>query len=154
MAEPTVQVPVSLPTRDEVAAEVKRVTHAWSGPSMDEFVNDPPTRKHYAIADAVLALLSQPAPTAEPRDPDRWKKQAQEMLDAAPPSIADMVPGTTFTAEGEGVPGTLHRFEVRDVTTPLGDRYLRCLTHEGRGARGSYVDPSTIRDVTPPVVTP
>lgn len=57
MNEPTVQVPVSLPTRDEVAAEVKRVTHAWSGPSMDEFRNDPPTRKHYAIADAVLALF-------------------------------------------------------------------------------------------------
>ena len=66
-----------LPTRDEVAAEVKRVTHAWSGPSMDEFLNDPPNRKQLAIADAVLALVADTlaAVTAER---DQWKRQSEK----------------------------------------------------------------------------
>jgi hypothetical protein len=58
-AEP--QPSPSVPTREQIAAEIKRVTHAWSGPSMDEFINDPPTRKQYAMADAVLALLQKGA---------------------------------------------------------------------------------------------
>jgi len=49
------------PTREQVAAEVKRVTHAWSGPAMDEFINDPPTAKQLAIADAVLKLFPEEA---------------------------------------------------------------------------------------------
>lgn len=66
---------------------------------------------------------------------------------AAPPSIADMAPGTTFVAEGIGVPGTDHPFEVRVATD--GTPVLYCHLHH-TGARPWYVDPSTIRDVTPP----
>jgi len=63
-----------------------------------------------------------------------------------PPSIADMAPGTTFTAEGAGVADTKHRFHLMERG---GTRWLTCLTHS-TGARPDYVDPSTIRDVTPP----
>lgn len=65
-------------------------------------------------------------------------------------NITDMAPGTTFTAEGFGVPGSPHRFTVTDKIDPAGYRYLRCATHDGNGAIASYVDSSTIRDVTLP----
>lgn len=81
-----------------------------------------------------------------------WQRTSKSPT--APPSIADMAPGTTFTAEGVGVPDTLHRFTVTDQRSPGGHRYLRCATHDGNGAIESYVDPSTIRDVTSPPATP
>lgn len=75
----------------------------------------------------VRALLSQPTPSAEPKQlsPDAM----QRALDyhGWPPRIEDMAPGTTFTAEA--------RFLVDVHGTPL--------AHSG-------FDPSTIRDVTPP----
>lgn len=43
--------------RDALAALVKQVAIRWGGPSMREFENDPPTRKHFAEADAVLAWM-------------------------------------------------------------------------------------------------
>ena len=40
-----------------VAQTVKRVKVAFGGPHMQEFANDPPTAKDYAIARAALAAL-------------------------------------------------------------------------------------------------
>lgn len=45
------------PTREQIAEILKASSLKWGGPSLKEFENDPPTRKHYAQADAVLALM-------------------------------------------------------------------------------------------------
>jgi hypothetical protein len=150
-AEPSVQPP----TREQIAAEVKRVTHAWGGPAMDEFKNDPPIRKHYAIADAVLALFPQPTPSSEP-DADKAETYRQGWVaghaapqvtgvkgDAAPPSIADMAPGTTFRGEMVG-----HWVVLSTVDGHLNVR------HSVEDIAYVDIDPSTIRDVTPPPATP
>jgi hypothetical protein len=115
------------------------------------------------ITEAVAAVLSQPNPSAEPvcacghpefdhghSEGDGCLHCPCKELIATQPRIEDMAPGTTFTAEGVGVSGTLHRFTVTDQRSPGGHRYLRCATHDGNGAIESYVEPSTIRDVTPP----
>lgn len=41
--------------REALAKIVKDVSVRWAGPSMAEFANTPPIRKHYATADAILA---------------------------------------------------------------------------------------------------
>lgn len=41
--------------REALAAIVKQVSQKFGGPSMAEFANDPPIRKHYAVAEAILA---------------------------------------------------------------------------------------------------
>lgn len=41
--------------RDEIAQIVKAISTKWSGPALREFENDPPIRKHFAIADALIA---------------------------------------------------------------------------------------------------
>lgn len=57
----------------------------------------------------------------------------------APPSIADMVPGTTFMARH--VRGFWDQFSVE----------CGSLRRQGRGTCGAdEIDPSTVRDVTPP----
>jgi len=133
VAEPTVQVPVSL---------IERAGNA--------LLEVPPSSVNASIYSELHALLSQPTPTAEPNNwanGHRWPctrfyTSATERdactCNAAPPSITDMVPGTTFTAK-----------------TPTGWR--RCLRATGFGvyvAEGQWdysrIDPSTIRDVTPP----
>ncbi|MDR6691372.1 hypothetical protein J2X55_002284 [Microbacterium sp. 1154] len=43
--------------REALAAIVKRTSQAFGGPSLAEFANDPPTRKHYATADAIRAAF-------------------------------------------------------------------------------------------------
>lgn len=40
--------------REALARIIKDITIKWSGPSMAEFANTPPIRKHYATADAIL----------------------------------------------------------------------------------------------------
>lgn len=122
------------------------------------------------VADAVLALFPQPAPSAGPRIdrvpvPRVWLERLMPMLhehaDAAmietadraldgtiarmiaePVSIADMAPGTTFTAVFHGEQ----------------DRFFRCRDSLARAGRYlvsmDAIDPSTIRDVTPPPATP
>lgn len=47
----------SLPTRETIAQMLHEVTIKWSGPAMAEFRDAPPTRKQYAMADAVIALF-------------------------------------------------------------------------------------------------
>lgn len=41
--------------REELAMTVKQVSQKFGGPSMAEFADTPPIRKHYATADAILA---------------------------------------------------------------------------------------------------
>ncbi len=148
MAEPTVQVPVSLVER---AADL-----------LD---------KHYlGITGARLrALLSQSAPTAEPertytatdvqeafergcvrgeqdaneRNCSRrqYEKMQASLPPVAPPSIADMASGTTFTAELTEYPLRPLRF-TREVGWYVSVGSVDYAHTE--------VDPSTIRDVTPP----
>ncbi|PYY63635.1 hypothetical protein DEJ30_12030 [Curtobacterium sp. MCPF17_003] len=99
--------------------------------------------------DRLRALLSQPTPTAETVACPHWEPGQITMrngctacrADAAPPSIAAMVPGTTFTAAATS---DIWRWAVRtdgQVVSGL-----------GIGPKSS-IDPSTIRDVTPPAVT-
>lgn len=155
--------PVSLPTRDKVAAVVKRAGDAWTGPSMDEFRDDPPTRRHYAIADAVRALLSELTPTAEP-EADLAEVFRQGWVaghdaphipgvrsdSAEPPRIEDMAPVATHSSG-----------EHRRVRLGEGDHLPVCDTCTnvlGLNVRWDHAilrpdhDPSTIRDVTPPAV--
>ena len=40
--------------REVIAQIIKDVTVKWGGPSMAEFADTPPIRKHYATADAIL----------------------------------------------------------------------------------------------------
>lgn len=108
-----------------------------------------------ALMSALDALLSQPTPTAEP---DEWcreekcqyrhwrsgglgtthKRGAGCPAPADPPSIADMVPGTTFSANG-----------IRRAYQYIGDDKM--IEVDGNGVWWtSKIDPSTIRDVTPP----
>lgn len=139
------------PTREQIAdaIEALRLEH-------------PPWRRTPAI-DAVLALFQQPTPSAEhdrhcasrtimlPVDPPR--AAACDCGAAAEPvSIADMVPGTTFTArhvDPDECGGIDHRwFVIRPGARPL------VISDEGQHWSGDSVDPSTIRDVTPPPATP
>lgn len=94
------------------------------------------------------ALLSQPTQTEKPHAPscDGWMQDEGECTcgTAAPPSIADMVPGTTFSflrVDGVRVRG----FVIDGHIT---------IDVEGSAWRHDEIDPSTIRDVTVPTVTP
>ena len=40
--------------RESLAVLVKETEQKFAGPSLAEFANDPPIRKHYAVADAIL----------------------------------------------------------------------------------------------------
>lgn len=129
MAERMIQVPVSLIQKTILALRV----------------NTPQSTRR-ARGEALAALLSQPTPTAEPMSADefsaRWRG-ADAVLrgmsePAAPPSIAEMVPGTTFEWEG-------HRFMRLSATAqyPLVD-------DGGFLFDVDSIDPSTIRNITPP----
>jgi len=125
--------------------------------------------EYYRSADAVLALFPQPAPSAEPsvQVPVSLVQRARDVVGACefdddvfdelnalvsrspapaePVSIADMAPGTSF-----GCTVDSHNTKVL--------RFMR--TSEGAvDEDGTYwpvadIDPSTIRDVTPPAATP
>lgn len=41
-------------TREALAVIVKKTEQKFGGPSLAEFANDPPIRKHYAVAEAIL----------------------------------------------------------------------------------------------------
>lgn len=103
----------------------------------------------WSVLDAPgIPALSQPTPTAEADDVELCDCgepaavcAAKRAMPVAPPSIADMVPGTTITSicprcGGSGCVG-------------LAD----CRLCAGTGVV-SNPDPSTIRDLTPPAVTP
>jgi hypothetical protein len=155
--EPSVQVPVSLIERIEATTNALRhmpILEAGSGVPDVRFNLNVVTEHFNAIFAAVSdakALLSQPTPSAvltggigypvreaAQREDDRTRNVAI----AAPPSIADMVPGTTF--------------EYGERWT-VGHNLPDQPPHAHRGLEARYLDqfdPSTIRDVTPPPVTP
>ena len=238
MTEPTVQVPVSLPTREQIAplpddarmdayyygfertgvgfidAILSAVAIAGKGAHHTESWGDPWEGTEYYFrgrpglpdadnavdliqkaarqaADAVLALLSQPTPTAEDgpmpvslpvspgdletsadavrrvmreHDPGQlnadevaWLDTGAHRLDQAaellrqtfgrapaePPRIADMAPGTTFTAAG------VDNIDRRWLVLPDGELY----ESDVYIVTADWLDPSTIRDVQPPEVT-
>ncbi|WP_176491732.1 hypothetical protein [Curtobacterium sp. 'Ferrero'] len=99
-------------------------------------------------ADAVLALLSQPTSTAE-HDEDCFAGEWNEAAGVTcvctcgvePPRPEDMAPGTTFDSAGD-------TFTVMDS---FGDRWLQ--KDDGDAWDIEDIDPSTIRDVTPPPTT-
>ena len=113
-----------------------------------------------AVWQRVAAALSQPTPSAERDDLlsclelgddgnyhwdtdmlDRLLERHMGEFPAAPPRIEDMAPGTTFTAP------------LRDNSE---DRRWMVTAHGLASSDGSagvdskWIDPSTIRDVTPP----
>lgn len=58
LAQAGLEPDASPPTDDEreaLALIVKRIAHKFGGPSMAEFENAPPIRKHYATAEAIIA---------------------------------------------------------------------------------------------------
>lgn len=143
MSEPNVQVPVSLIER----AVLNLVNTPWPN---DELIE-------------ALKALPQPTAGEDPKpslcarlDPHEthatsfrvWAKDGYydvpgrcPGVSATPPSIADMVPGTTFDCP--------ERWTVGPPT--LQGRQWAFRSGEGRYL--DEFDPSTIRDVTPPAVT-
>ncbi len=114
------------------------------------------------LRDAVRDETWQPTPTAE-----RWKERphgvredvddysmclcgspvAAALHDAEPPRIEDLAPGTTFTAQyrAGAFAGKATRWRRDDYGVVLASTGLRIDQRD--------IDPSTIRDVTPPAVT-
>lgn len=129
MTEPTIQVPVALiegmPHEDWCAAR--------------RF----PREQCDCYRSRFTALLSQPTPTAEPMTLDQRAVAAfgPEVLErTGPPRIEDMEPGTTFRAQAYAQAYQMWR--VVNATT---------VEHQsGFHHHVSVIDPSTIRDVTPP----
>ncbi|WIE65937.1 hypothetical protein DEI99_005205 [Curtobacterium sp. MCLR17_036] len=95
-----------------------------------------------------IAALSQPTPTAKPTGPHPGELDSEFIerhRSAAPPSIADMVPGTTFRMRR-------NNDSVWHLWCWTGRALMRIGAHVTvQGAIGEMdIDPSTIRDVTPP----
>ena len=112
------------------------------------------------VVDALTAVLSQPNPSAEPcmggagcTAPvhlhgcfaDRGDCNSPD--EHTPPRIEDMAPGTELTADYFR---TTRRVRVIDP----GGVWLRGIDDESLSVRVDDLDPSTIRDVTPPSETP
>lgn len=123
------------------------------------------------VTDAVLALFPQPTPSAEQTETLRQLAceghgacrsplhvhgcyaddgtacdEPDEHKSATPTSIADMAPGTTFTANE----GNRYMRTAPDVLGRPGD----AVDVVGWFYQAHQFDPSTIRDVTPPPTTP
>jgi hypothetical protein len=162
MDESTVQVPVSLTARD-LLAQIEATYDVSKLLAAARRQDGPPTAGDYAIIDA---LLSQPTPTAEHHDlcATRIPGMGIPGLEGVPqpcnchlflpepPRIEDMAPGTRFVGrhvKPEECGGVDHSwFVIRSSRPPL------VISDEGQHWSGDSIDPSTIRDVTPPAVTP
>lgn len=132
-------------------------------------VETPPEYDGHDPAEAarrMSALLSQPTPTAEPEDEglcDCGEPYAtcaaargrllQEMDRTDSPRIEDMTPGTTFVAQTSLPERTWHLFMVTEHASYIDGSTLRFYRTPGDQAFvDATIDPSTIRDVTPPAV--
>lgn len=130
--ERTVQVPVSL--IEEADAVMREGTR----------------HERYIMAARLAALLSRPTPTAEHDDEcfaGEWNEAAGVTCvctcGAEPLRIEDMAPGTTFTARRYGDLNYRWRKEP--------DGWYSRIVNGGRQVSPEpRIDPSTIRDVTPP----
>jgi hypothetical protein len=144
---------VQPPTREQVVEAIMGADVEWNGA-------DESTRGHWDsfIADAVLALFPQPGPSAEPvrynghnglavfADAARRLNEGQAVQSTEPVSISDMAPGAVFRIAGPGsTPG-----EWWTVYRNRDDGELHVLSTSGRDWILDDIDPSTIRDVTPP----
>jgi hypothetical protein len=132
-------------------------------------------RQPYTEGGVTEALTPQPTPTAEPRmtcvdprphdahegdtgfgdEPDidwvHWKCPGVILNAAEPPRIEDMAPGTTFVAQTSLSERTWHLFMVTEHVSYIDGSTIRLYrTPEDRAFVDSTIDPSTIRDVTPP----
>jgi hypothetical protein len=160
MSERMIPVPESLARSivNQLRADAEQIDGEWGHCRTADGIrasDDPDDygKRQVAMSDQIDALLSQPTPTAEPSalglrehiGPDG----SNYIMPAEPPRIEDMAPGTTFICEGKGVPGVEHHMRVTRHTRIDETRILWCLTHKF-GADESYVNSSTIRDVTPP----
>ncbi|MDT0211220.1 hypothetical protein [Curtobacterium sp. BRD11] len=138
----TVQVSVSLPTREQLDQMWNRARNDMTIPRTYDGGMLPVDAFHAGVA-AMSALLSQPTPTAEPIDAVSAScvdgaTPEQQRETAEPPRIEDMAPGTTFTAAASS---DVWRWAVRQDG--------QVVSGLGIGPKSS-IDPSTIRDVTPP----
>lgn len=151
MTEKYVQVPVSL------IEQLRR-----------EYADVLPAGVSWSTVESINALLST-TPTAEPDRVFRCEDCGDEFEDdhygdaqahedqyghnvpswttpAAPPSIADMVPGTTFTEASNGWPRTAWTVGQRHD----GMKYIKRQSDGWTVLDLDSIDPSTIRDVQPP----
>jgi len=157
------------PTREQIAEAIDESTRLWW---FDDQGPDGQGHEYLSrfVKDAVLALFPQPTPSAEPEhdecprckgygiDPsvqragdmvidchrcDGTGEIPQPESSTAPPSIVDMAPETTFTRDD--YPG-----EVWTVKRDVCDGGIYVLSDGHRSQNAEDLDPSTIRDVTPP----
>lgn len=99
--------------REALAVIVKRVAQKFGGPSMAEFENDPPIRKHYATAEAVLAAgfrRQEPITDAQ--------KHADELLSYVDYCLGLPMYQNTISDFGQGAVETL-RMVKRTLTKGL-----------------------------------
>lgn len=161
--EPTVQVPASLPTREQIA-EARLNAQALAQHVIDVMEDDDVTERvqaDLATIERVLDSLSQPTMTAE-----RWKERPHEVRedvddysmclcgspvaaalhDAEPPRIEDLAPGTRFLATPRGWTNPTSWVVVQDA-----DGHVSAYSPvSARWVTQADLDPSTICDVTPP----
>lgn len=152
--EPTVQVPVSL---------------------IEDWATQAEDAKAWSAANSMRHLLSQPTPSAEPVSAAQLLRERAEAdpgshreslargygVGDAPPRIEDMAPGTTFTCEYQDW-ATNGRPKQRYLCAIArsGSTSTRLCFLDPSGASlhireaQQTIDPSTIRDVTPPKETP
>lgn len=156
MSEPYVEVPVSLPTREQINSAVgEALFNASNYPraAMPHILGHDIGPLRNKVTEAVMAALSQPNPTAEPvqhpceRDGhDDYCGACAMCGRAAPPSIADMAPGTTFTGEA-GIGWLPSEWTVGERHD--GTKYVT-RTSDGWVLEPRDIVPSTIRDVQIP----
>lgn len=101
------------------------------------------------LADGHVAGPWAPGERAQISDAASWREEVSgpggwtAVQPAEPPSIADMAPGTTFTGrKGLGLEQRMMRLE---------DGWA--ISTDGHTCDATVIDPSTIRDVTPPPAT-
>lgn len=143
------------PTREQIAEALFYAARRddWGVANADE------RQEFYDLADspAVLALFSQPSPSTPSAGacictfgPDCDGPNIECPVHGLPPRIEDMAPGTTFT--GTTRQGFTQRFER------VGQSRMKAQNGtiwNVQDSRGRYrIDPSTVRDVTPPPALP
>lgn len=159
--ERTIQVPASLARAivGQLRTDAEQIDGEWGWGRTVAKIRESSDPDDYGkegvrLSDELEALLSQPTPTAEPIDAVSAScvdgaAPEQQRETAAPPRPEDMAPGTTFTGRHAD---HWKRFEYD------GAGRIRFVGGSGTwflltGPRGIRIDPSTIRDVTPPAVT-
>ncbi|WIA95840.1 hypothetical protein [Curtobacterium sp. MCBA15_004] len=139
--QPTVQVPVSL--IEQIERDLGE--NAWHP---EDCPGSHPAHCTCAVGQArraLRALLSQPTPTVGYLPFDERAEFPVE-VPVEPPRIEDMAPGTLFWAkDGKGVWRRLSKTNA-SVTSVVD-------LSTGRHFPAIHIDPSTIRDVTPPAVS-